>query len=453
MNKPRYKLPSSRQAGLTLIELVISMGLATLVMTFVFGVSYQTSQTMRGFAKMGEHTDGIIAARELISTALRTAGSHLPTQGLRVSTSLGTANAPNFAKFVQCQPGLVPSSSACAGVATHKILHAVNVRNGTMNTNDASDQILMLRGVGDPILAYPTTAPATPLVVADVASAALLAGVSLIAVTDVTGNTGCLVRIDPPATAAVSLVLVGPPAGYVAANARALPLTAAAFENVGMSLPATICPWNQPQVRIIPVEADWFYLSPNDRLLNQTTVWSEVAAGTAFNVIGAEFTNLQFALRFVEPSEVGSVVGGADADRDGQPQRDWYSANQQLAGVTLKDQRITSGDTTKRPADGIPIAVGVTVQRRSTKFAELRTTATRPLSQLLPANMVGQFFNNSFGDQAAVNLTNSTDLRYISERNVANFLDPDNNSVKDGLPYVYSASTTIVALRNAGGGL
>jgi prepilin-type N-terminal cleavage/methylation domain-containing protein len=438
------------QRGVTLLELVVAMALALLVMAMVFGIHYQTSQSLRGIAKMSEHTDGLVAARELISGDIRTAGSYLPTQGLRVSKALGTAGSANLSKFIKCQPAIVNGvpNGLCQDLinSTYAVLPVVSVRNGFATVADVSDQILTVRGVGEPVQGYPTTTPLTPLVFQDAARAAALANAEMLAVVAADGDIGCLVK--PGAIgAAGGLVLVTNPANYNPATAVSLGLDSVALENAGLLLPATVCPWSQPAVQVIPVEVTGYFLPANDRYLQRMSTWAQAKTGVNAEAIGADFTTLQFAVRYYESSD-----NVEDADVDGDSHRDWYGANQQPNNNTLSDLRtVVAGPG--RPADGIPIAVGVTVERRSTKISGIATTETPLLSRVGAPNMPGQFYNNALADGASINLTTTGLTRYTSERNVPNYLDPDRNGQNDGLPYIYQTTTSVVAMRNAGGAL
>lgn len=449
--KPTQKdVALQSQRGLTLLELVVAMGLAVLVMTMVFGIHYQTSQALRGIAKMSEHTDGLVAARELVGGDIRTAGSYLPTQGLRVSRQLGGANSPNLAKFITCQPGVVSgmATGQCESfiTSTYNMLGVVTVRNGTASGNDTADQILTLRGVGEPVAGYPTTSPTAPLVFQDAVRAAKLATAEMIAVVAGDGDIGCLIKPGNIGTAA-GLTLVTNPANYNVGSAVSISWDTAATENVGLNMPSQVCPWTQPAVQVIAVEVTGYFLATNDRYLQRISNWTQAKSGLGAEAIGADFTNLQFSVRYYEFSD---NVG--DVDVDGDTHRDWYGANQQGTANTLATLQLTPGGP-GRPADGIPIAVGVTIERRSTKIAGVNSTATPVLSRVGPANAPGQLFNNPFGDFASVDLTSTGLTRYISERNVTVFLDPDRNGQNDGLPYIYQATSSVVAMRNSGGAL
>ncbi len=438
------------QRGVTLLELVVAMALALLVMTMVFGIHYQTSQSLRSIAKMSEHTDGLVAARELIAGDIRSAGSYLPTQGLRVSKSLGGVGSPNLSKFIKCQPAIAngATNGLCepAVTATYGLLPVVSVRNGFAVVADVSDQILTVRGVGEPVQGYPTTSAQTPLVFQDAVRGAALANAEMLAVVAADGDIGCLIKPGAIGSAG-GLVLVTNPANYNPATAVSLKLDSVAVENTGLALPATVCPWLQPSVLVIPVEVTGYFLPANERYLQRISTWAQAKSGLNSEAIGADFTTLQFAVRFFELSD-----NVEDADIDGDSHRDWYGANQQSNNNTLTDLRtVVAGPG--RPADGIPIAVGVTVERRSTKITGVATTATPLLSRVGTANTPGQFYNNAMADGTSINLKTSGLLRYISERNVANFLDPDRNGQNDGLPYIYQTTTSVVAMRNAGGAL
>ncbi len=437
------------QRGLTLLELVVAMGLAVLVMTMVFGIHYQTSQALRGIAKSSEHTDGLVAARELIGGDVRTAGSYLPTQGLRVSRQLGGASSPNLSKFVKCQPGVAAGipTGLCEPLltSTYNMLGVVSIRNGSANLTDSADQILTLRGVGEPVAGYPTTSANTPLVFQDATRAAKLASAEMIAVVAADGDVGCLIKPGVIGSAN-SLILVTNPANYNAATAVSLTWNTA-NENLGLIMPNQICPWTQPSVQVIAVEVTGYSIRVNDRYLQRISTWTQAMSGVGEESIGADFTNLQFAARYYELSD-----NTEDADVDGDTHRDWYGANQQGTANSLTDLRTTNGGA-GRPADGIPIAIGVTIERRSTKIAGVNSTATPILSRVRPANTPGQLFNNPYGDFASVNLTTTGLVRYTSERNVAVFLDPDRNGQNDGLPYIYQATSSVVAMRNSGGAL
>lgn len=444
----RAKLQSQR--GVTLLELVVAMALALLVMAMVFGIHYQTSQSLRGIAKMSEHTDGLVAARELISGDIRTAGSYLPTQGLRVSKNLGNAGSTNLLKFIKCQPAVVNGvpNGLCQDLssATYGVLPVVSVRNGFSAAPDVSDQILTVRGVGEPVQGYPTTTAMIPLVFQDAARAATLASAEMLAVVAADGDIGCLIKPGVIGTAG-GLVLVTNPANYNVATAVSLSLNSVAPENVGLALPATVCPWSQPAVQVIPVEVTGYFLPANDRYLQRISTWAQAKTGLNTEAIGADFTTLQFAVRYYEVSD-----NAEDADVDGDSHRDWYGANQQANNNTLSDLRtVVAGPG--RPADGIPIAVGVTVERRSTKISGIATTATPLLSRVGAANAPGQLYNNALADGVSIDLTTTGLSRYTSERNVPNYLDPDRNGQNDGLPYVYQTTTSVVAMRNAGGAL
>lgn len=460
------------QRGFTLIELLVSLSLTIMVMSMVLGINYQTSAALRTFARGAESSDGLVAAREMISNAARTAGGYLPPTGLRVSKSLGgttAATGQNLKKFLQCQPQVVggQATGLCMdfSAATHQILMPVAVRNGFYATGDWSDQLLTIRGEREPIVAYPT-APAfrtagIPLAVRTADDAAAIKG-RVVAIVTTENDSGCLIRLGQP-NAFGSTSLVTTPPGFNGASAQTLGYDAGLPENTGMSNDS-VCPWGQGTVYVIPIEVEGYFLAANKRVLHRVDKSLDLAASPSggwdsllngvSEAIGVDFTNLQFAVRYFEASD--QAAGADDADLDGDPRRDWYGANQQAnMANSLSSLRTTSATGSGyRAADGIPVALGIVIERRSTRFNDVRTAVTPSLARPQPTGTPGQNYNNAYGDAPAVSLTADTaNQRYTSNDRNTISLDPDGNGQPDGLPYMFNVTSSVIALRNAGGTL
>jgi prepilin-type N-terminal cleavage/methylation domain-containing protein len=458
---PANRTLLERTGGFTLIELVVAMALSSVVMIFLFGVHYQTSESLRGFAKAGEHTDGIIAARDMISDSVRSAGRYLPAAGLRVSLNAGTANwAASLEDFVQCQPSA--TTGVCASSPTYKLIRQVSARNGGPGATplDNSDQLFIIRGKTEPVAGFPSTAGQLIFTSATAGAAAFAASNGLVAVVSSTGTFGCVVQLGPQVAAS------SPRAALTAAQlASAIAYTISSSHPVNAGMAAADCGLDQANVSVVPLESEWFGLDASNDQLRFTNDLGQINAATS-SVLGVGFTNLQFAIRFNEPSDATATCSGVpnscDGDVDGDKLRDWYSGNQGSDKSLSNIGNLSGSPRAGRPADGVPIAVGVTIERRSRIISGVSSLATAALARQGVAGQPGQKFNNSFGDflyngpcpaggpsPCGTSLMVASDYRYIPSGN----LDPDNNGSNDGMPFLYHATSTVIALRSAGGAM
>jgi prepilin-type N-terminal cleavage/methylation domain-containing protein len=430
-NATRRRHPWSAQAGFTLVELMVAMGLAVLVLGFIFAIHFQTSTSLRAYVKLGTHYDQLVAARNLIATNVRSAGRHLPPRGLKIAAARDTGN---LVGFVNCEPRTVASLFVgdCALAGTSRVLPAVGVRNGgPTSTIEAQDELFILRGQEAGARATRTGNVLTFLP-ADIARVTTADG--LLALVSIDRSAGCLVGVTP-----------GPSANDLSIVAADQPFA------------TSHCPLG-PSVDGVVVNVDWFSLGAGDELRHAKT-WSELLASQG-ETVGVGFTNLQFAMRFFETSD-GVACATCDVDGDGDVKRDWYAANQRPIALNndLTNLRPT-GASHSRPADGYPIAVGITVEHRTGEIRLVKTEATEPLGQFR-ASGPGSNFHHHHGDfwmtgcpasgpnPCGVNLITSTNPHYVPGLN----LDPDNNAVNDGLHFIFGATTSVVSLRSAGGAM
>ena len=74
---------ATRQAGFTLIELMVAVALSGIVIGFVFQIHNQMVGALRGQANLSEVVETVTAAREMMSRELRLAGMGFPPAGVQ----------------------------------------------------------------------------------------------------------------------------------------------------------------------------------------------------------------------------------------------------------------------------------------------------------------------------------------------------------------------------------
>jgi type II secretory pathway pseudopilin PulG len=330
MARPRRVRPARArardrgQAGLTLVELMVSMTLVSAMVAMVFALFLQMSLSYRTAAQIGELQQTLVAAQNMVLSDVRQAGARV-SSGFRLA-----ADAVNHwpLEIVNDSDG---PDTVRVGYASSSGASVVSFDGTTLVLSDedtiAADDLIVL---SDPQPAADVD-PAPPVVYdACVLKVEAVIGTSITVSTDppwgAPGNGHC---------AAVTAALAAPPADTMAYR----------FALVG------------------------YRIDPDRKELGVLQRSSTGGVEDDWEDLGIGFTDLQVATRWFEDDDVTS-----DDDDDGDPELDWYAGDDQTT-------RTAAGSATT----GVPIELSVSfVVRTSRRVNGVLSAATPNLTD--PAN-------------------------------------------------------------------
>lgn len=325
--------PRHRAAGFTLVELMVAIALSGVVLGFVFQIHTQMVGALRGQANLSEVVESVTAAREMMTRELRLAGMGFPPSG------------------VQYGPDAV--AEVWHGV------EAVNDNDG--GGADIVDELTIERVDGDVYSTIAADGAPTWTFAIPNANALGFSTAAPVFLYNKTQNKACA-----PVPSLVD------PTGITVDDAE---FTAGACRNFAISIGDT------EQVSLLRRVS--FRLDPAAARL-EMGVLQRAENGGAWEDIGIGYTNLQLAIRFVEPAD------GVDADGDGDPVKDWYSAD---------NMEITSN---ARPVNGVPVQVGLSIEGRNLRRLDNLSSSATPAYIDLAApdnNPLGNFGQACAGAQ------------------------------------------------------
>jgi hypothetical protein len=336
------RAPGRGEAGLTLVELMVSGTLSTIVIGMTFAMVVQVSAAYRFQARLAELQQGLVAAEAVLLRDVRQAGLMVP-DGFRVAWD-NDIHQP--LEITNASDGPDELSIAAADPSAQARVLSFGAARDRVKVDDGSafraDDLVVIsdtRATGVSATIAPQAYDACVLRLVDATDTELFFDVT--SPWGVAGNPHC---------AAVATSAAG-----VAADTMVFRLTYRRYR---------IDP-DRPELGVLQrsvtgaVENDW-------------------------EDLGLGFTDLQVATRWAEP---GDVVDTDDPDTDAQ--YDWYSSGEQ---DQLSAPAAVEG--TRRPVE---VAISVVV--RTTR--ELTGTVSDKTPELTVA---GNPDNNPIGDRASVQL-------------------------------------------------
>lgn len=382
---PRLQRSHERnsQAGLTLVELMVAMVISSIVVFFLFSVQTRMSRAYEGQSTVSEINQNLQAAKQRLLTEMRMAGFGLALGNGQVKVATTVDATGLLAGFS------VSNDTYGDGNDTFRLVYATG------------DEVTMLEGANNNVSATYAPAPAAP------PSATLVGQPVIIA----SRSRACLVEITEVNPVMVKFTATPSSAPY---NIVSNPQCADVRSQIG----------TEP-VKLTRVVARTYRIDPNrDAGFLQVSPSGELVPND-FIDLGVGFTNLQIATRYFESGDL------VDADGDGDPERDWYSGDNQDPTDPV------------HPLGSVLIQASLSVEARSpfgTRGAAA-STATPAFTDLARVN------NNSLGDWG-VSCSGPVNPCGVD---LANTPDASRPSRYRG-EFIYRHSSSIVDLRNMGVG-
>lgn len=330
------------ERGLTLVELMVAVLVASILIGFVFDIQGRMSTAFRSQTSIGSLQQGVRAATELIARDVRLAGFMAPN-GIRVSSIFGTA-----------PPGLTPGLVQNDGFGNFSVpsLFIANNPDARGPTGMQPDRIHMF--YADPSPAVQTTV------------------VNVIGPTDVEvfdgsgfeeGNLVLLSRRDPtprPHPLGPDLPML---TNYFAClvrltavvdrqltfDASGAPFNTAGNEhcfNAAGTVEPAILVGSTEKTQVIPLVARAYQIDTSSEASLRVGALERSENGGLtgeWQEIGIGFVDLQISQRYVE--EVDDAV---DLDSDGDTRADWYTSDG-LLGPNFHRTQVSIGLVARTP--------------------------------------------------------------------------------------------------------
>ena len=326
MTPTRTRAPG-RTAGFTLVELMVAVALAGVVVAFVFGIHGQMVGAMRGQASISEIVETVTAAREVIAKEARLAGQGFPKDGVK------WGNGP-----------------------TQRWLGVDVVNDVDVAGADMADEIQLQRTEGD---VYTTTfLPNGQLTLAAADTLGFVVGEPIMLM-KLNGVLACSAPVVAVTANDVTVdPLINDPGGPCMRNT--------------IPTPSPIVTDGEDIV-IARIYRIGFRLDPNAATFPLGVLQQTLDGGATWTDLGIGYSNLQFAVRYFEPTNA------VDADGDGDPTKDWYSGdNLEVAAAA----RPVDADTDPPPADaGRPMQIGISDEGRNLRRLEIVPATFTPVLQ------------------------------------------------------------------------
>ncbi len=376
------------QAGMTLVELMIAMVIASIVIVFLFSIQTRMSRAYHGQSTVAEINQNLQAAKQMLVGEIRMAGYGLGAAGL-----LGTSPAVKVALGSPdpVRGFLVENDVYADGNDSFRVIYGVPTGEAMVDTLDIGGTVLTLSG------AAPIYAANEPVILSS-------------------QTASCLV--------AITSVAAGPPA-VLQLGAAGVPYNNGANAHCVDIKTALI---NAEVVTIQRFVMRSYQIDPNRE--ESGFLQQKHGVGGIWVDLGVGFTNMQLAQRFYEEGDGNDrdnlPTPGADAERD------WYSSDNQVEGHA------------SRPANAVLIQASLSIEARSphgTRGAAASTT-TPAFTDL------GNVDHNPIGDWGVACTGANTDPCGIHLSATPDASRP--NRYKGEFIYRYSRS--IIDLRNMGVG-
>tara|TARA_R110002096_G_scaffold299503_5_gene494105 strand:+ start:12799 stop:13968 length:1170 start_codon:yes stop_codon:yes gene_type:complete len=375
------------QSGMTLVELMVAMVISSIVVFFLFSIQTRMSRAYQGQGTVAEINQNLQAAKQQLVTDIRMAGFGFGGTGdVGVSTALeDDATSPLLSAGF-----LVSNNAYLDGNDSFRVMYADPIID------------ILIDNIPNSRVFVDTVEPAEPF---EDDEPVILMSRSAACLVAVTGTNPNKVLINPS----------GAPYNQAPKNKHCDDLWAA----YDAGEPVSITRFVARSYRIDPNRPLEGYL--------QMSPSGEVTADDWID-IGVGFTNLQIATRYFEPGDA------TDRDGDGDPERDWYSSGNQVAGDP------------SRPGNAVLIQASISIEARSpfgTRGSAASST-TPAFTDLANVN------NNSRGDwgQACPGAaTNPCGLHLSVTPDGSRTAPLFNRYVGE---FIYRSTSSIVDLRNMG---
>ncbi len=379
MSKPR-QLELNDQRGLTLIELMIALVVSTIVIGFLFAIHTRMSVAYRSQVGVSQVLQTLRNGRSFLQRDLRMAGFLVPNGRLSVSATMNAARVLPALTVINDETG--------DGNDSFRLFHADFDRRSTVVAFDQlTHQLTVADGsvfpAGDPIM----------VIAGDFACG--------LAVQTKSGNA---LAVDPGAN----------PWNESPNNPQCDDVAG----QLALGVAATVHGLVVHSFRIDPTR-------PTSAVLQRSPSGTLVA--NDWEDLGVGFTNIQVSSRYYEEGDA------TDRDGDGDPERDWYSGENQE----------TPDSTGTRPANASLTDVSLSLEVHSEGFDTAGALAT-------PAFVVASSRNNNrlgdWGDDCPSN--SAMTPCGVDLENLADAARPTRYQGT----HIYRWSTTLVDLRNMGVG-
>lgn len=355
----RSRDPRRGQAGVTLVEIMVALLVQSIFVIFVMGLFGQMSSAYRGQSKVAELQTTVQAARETLMPEIAQAGYGIPNGFFLRDDSVNVMPAMS-----------VVNSADPSGTDLIRFYYA-----------DPSAQA-RITDFSDPQRQFALVDFVDNFQVGDVA---VIVKPRLVAAPPSTGGSAdiaqydaCVVRVTGVIAAINRIEFTGADATYNSGTNDQCVNVQAFVQATITSSDAMLYRFVGRSYRIDPARKNLSVLqmSPSGELMGND--WVDMGLG---------FTDLQIATRWF--SENGTV----DFDGDGDPERNWFSSNNQQ----------TPDPTATRPADSVILQVAVSVAVRTSN--EVTTVPTAEAPGFIGVNVN----NNRLGDRPAFTLAGVPD--------------------------------------------
>ena len=300
---------TKQQAGFTLVELMVSIVIASAVTWMLFSINNKMTRGMRDSRQVSELNANLRALKAEIADALSQAGFGMPTGHLLVPGSYAAVNG-----------GLT-------------ILNAVRFYNGI--TTDGMDRVDIYYTNGQSVSRVFDLDASTNQITYDSSNGIVYEPGELLVLTGSQGNHACLIEVQSVSGDNLSLYDSDHCSGLESDAAGDGEVRLSRFIGRGYRISET-----NRGIGVLEYSATGGLVDNSDA----SDDWNPIATGVV---------NLQFAARYYEPD----AIAGADFDGDGAPGLDWYN-DDSLDSV--------SAATPRPQCEGcIPIEVSFSIDMKS----------------------------------------------------------------------------------------
>ncbi len=361
---------------MTLVELMVAMVISSIVIFFLFSIQTRMSRAYQGQGTVSEINQNLQAAKQQLVTDIRMAGFGFGGNGV-IGVASGVDASNQFLGFE------VTNDAFGDGNDSFRVLRADSSLDTVVTFGPS-------RVFVDAVDSRPPLTIGEPLVLMSRSGACLV---------EVTGTAGTK-RININPSGALN---EAPQNLHCAPVDSGDPVTIARFSRVSYRIDP-----NRPQ-------EGYLQMSPSGEMVADD--WVDQGVG---------FTNLQIATRYFENGDV------TDLDGDGDPERDWYSGDNQAPGDP------------SRPANAVLIQASISIEARS-PFGTRGSAASSTTPAYIDMANVNNNARGDWGQDCTGAATNpcgiylattpdaSRPARYVGE-------------------FIYRSTSSIVDLRNMGVG-
>jgi prepilin-type N-terminal cleavage/methylation domain-containing protein len=381
------------EAGLTLIELMVSIVIAGIVLAMVLGTHARLSSAFRAQAKVAQLSTTLRAARGRIAAEIRQAGYLIPDGFL-------TARFGALHMATNPLPPIGVDNDADGFGPDRITIYYADVSSFTRVLSFAADR------------SSATVEDSSGFQGGDLV---LFVNPRVTGGSSTTSGIGhydaCLVKLTTVVGGGTpGLYFAGTLAPFNAANNPQCQTVATATADEGTGSQTVAVKLAIRSYRLDPAQQSLGVLQVSTNALDPTPTWSDLAVGVV---------NMQFATRYYEEGDAD------DLDDDGLPERDWYSGDAQ----EIYDP---GGE---RPDNGIALEVSLSLEVRT--IAEVTgAPSLRSNSFTDESDPPSSYEHSTLGDWPALNLVGA---------------DPDRPAAYEGR-HLFRSSTLSIDLRNIGVG-